>query len=79
MSFAGKREYKSNLDTTSPSTGRGLNNQYVTTSHRNTNAIRVEIVEAAYTFLAERLDSRTRCCTDEYESTPFSANHARIY
>lgn len=33
-----------------------MNNQYVTTSHRNTNAIRVEIVEAAYNFLAERLD-----------------------
>lgn len=56
LSFVGKREFRSNLDTTSPLTGRGLANQYVTTNRRNTDAIRVEIVEAAYNFLAERLD-----------------------
>lgn len=37
-------------------TGRGVINQYVTTGNRNTESIRVEIVEAAYNFLAERLD-----------------------
>lgn len=38
------------------STGRGVMNEYVTTNNRNTETIRVEIVEAAYNFLAERLD-----------------------
>lgn len=40
----------------STGTGRGVSNQNVTTGSRRTESIRVEIIEAAYNFLAERLD-----------------------
>lgn len=58
MYFAGKHESMLNLDfDTAPlPTGRGLVDQFVTTSNRNPKSIRAEIVEATYNFLAERLD-----------------------
>ena len=59
--YPGKRESKSSLydkltnDVALP--GRRILNELVTTSTRNVSAIRSEVVQAAYNFLSERLDS----------------------
>lgn len=58
--YPGKREsistFKISEDGMDAPPGRGVRNDFVTTNNRNAEAIRIEIVQAAYNFLAERLN-----------------------